>query len=147
MNAPAQHASPVKTERNISEAAKLRQRALARWDNEGGAGPDGPQRHDLSDNITAKLAGADDLELEQLHARIIAVESLLIALLAEGSAGQRDLARNMAATISPRPGSTQHPLTIHAARQMLAMIERAEHFRMTTSGTSISGEGASNEQN
>ena len=30
------------------ESAKLGQRALARWDTEGGAGPDGPQKQDLS---------------------------------------------------------------------------------------------------
>lgn len=35
----------------------------------------------------------------------------------------------MAEFISPRPGATQHPLTIHAATQMNQMVERAKHFR------------------
>ena len=129
MNAAAQHLSPMTTERNISDAAKLRQRALARWDNEGGAGPDGPQNQQLHGGITDDTPTPTAAELLQLHARIIALENLVIALLAETSDAQRDFAREIAACILPRPGSTRHLLTIHAARQMLGMIERAEHLR------------------
>lgn len=35
----------------------------------------------------------------------------------------------MAGYISPRPGFTQHPLTIHAATQMADIVGRACHFR------------------
>jgi hypothetical protein len=35
----------------------------------------------------------------------------------------------MATYISPRPGFTQHPLTIHAAEQMTHSVERAQRFR------------------
>jgi hypothetical protein len=113
------------------DAAHLRLKALARWDSEGGAGPDGPQRHDLPGNFTNEATNAADPELQQLHIRIIALENLMIALLADASVHQRDLARDMAVAISPGPGATRHPLTIHAARQMLMMIERAENFRVS----------------
>jgi hypothetical protein len=39
------------------------------------------------------------------------------------------LAREMAGYISPRPGFTQHPLTIHAAAHMDDLVKRALHFR------------------
>lgn len=54
----------------------------------------------------------------------------MIALLAEAADQQLDLVREMAAYISPRPGFTRHPLTIHAAAQMLHLVERASHFRV-----------------
>jgi len=68
-------------------------------------------------------------ELVQLRIRVIALENLVISLLAEASDRQLDLAREMANFISPRPGFTHHPLTIHAATQMIGLVERAGHFR------------------
>lgn len=37
-------------QRPLPDAAALRQKALARWDGEGGAGPEGPQMHDPLDD-------------------------------------------------------------------------------------------------
>ncbi len=74
----------------------------------------------------APLANA---ELVQLQIRVIALENLVVALLAQGSVEQLQLARDMAVYISPREGFTPHPLTIHAAAQMVHFVERAEHFR------------------
>jgi hypothetical protein len=65
----------------------------------------------------------------QLRIRVIALENLLIALLANVSDRQLDLAREMAAYISPRPGYTPHSLTIQAAALMIDLIERAGQFR------------------
>lgn len=97
-----------------------RQKALSKWENEGGAHPD--ETH----------AGVHELtnaELAHLRIRVIALENLMITLLAEGSDQQRELARKMAGYISPREGFTHHPLTIQAAEQMNDMVNRAEHFR------------------
>jgi len=69
------------------------------------------------------------VELAQLRIRVIALENLVIALLAELSDRQLGLAREMAAYISPRPGFTRHRSTSHAAAQMIHMVERADHFR------------------
>jgi hypothetical protein len=44
-------------------------------------------------------------------------------LLATASNQQVELARKMADYISPRPGFTDHPLTIHAAAHMIDLIE------------------------
>jgi hypothetical protein len=43
-------------------------------------------------------------ELEQLHIRMIALENLVIALLATASDRQLELAQAMTSYISPRPG-------------------------------------------
>src|SRR6185437_4960697 len=68
-------------------------------------------------------------ELVTLRIRVIALENLMISLLATASDQQLKLAREMAGYISPRPGFTQHPLTIHAAAHMDDLVKRALHFR------------------
>jgi hypothetical protein len=68
-------------------------------------------------------------ELVQLRSRVIALENLVITLLAEVAPQQLDRARAMAQYISPRSGSTPHPLTLHAAAQMVQLVDRADHFR------------------
>ena len=113
--------------------ANQRQRALQRWDNEGGAGP-----RQRPPDVEAVLAGAPPLgnaELVQLQMRVIALENVVIALLAQASAAQLELVRDMAAYISPRAGFTPHPLTIGAAGEMLSLVDRSSHFRPTTDET------------
>jgi hypothetical protein len=56
-------------------------------------------------------------ELVALRIRVIALENLLISLLSTSSDHQLEVAREMAWYISPRPGFTQHPLTIRAKRE------------------------------
>jgi len=109
------------TESNIENAAfKQRQRALSTWDNEGGASPD---------EVHVEIPELTNTELVHLRVRVIALENMIITLLAEGSDRQIEVAREMATYIQPRAGFTQHPLTIKAARQMNDMVSRAEHFR------------------
>jgi len=50
-------------------------------------------------------------------------------LLAGAPDSQSALVREMAAYISPRPGMTPHRLTVEAARNMLALVERAAHYK------------------
>jgi hypothetical protein len=68
-------------------------------------------------------------ELVQLRSRVIALENLVITLLAEVAPHQLERARAMAQYISPRAGATPHPLTLHAAAQMVQLVDRADHFR------------------
>lgn len=114
-------------------SSRQRQMALSRWDNEGGAGPDGPQGESVAAEAQSQAPALTNAELVQLRIRVIALENLVIALLADASERQLDLAREMAAYISPRAGSTHHPLTVHAAAQMVDFVERAGHFRSVTS--------------
>lgn len=114
-------------------SSRQRQMALSRWDNEGGAGPGGPQGKSVAAEAQSQAPALTNAELVQLRIRVIALENLIIALLADASERQLDLAREMAAYISPRPGSTHHPLTVHAAAQMVDFVERAGHFRSVTS--------------
>jgi hypothetical protein len=112
-------------------ASQQRQKALSRWENEGGAIPLSPQVSSTSGEVQSEIPQLTNTELVQLRIRVIALENLVITLLAGASDRQLDLAREMAAYISPRYDVTHHPLTIHAAAQMIDIIERAGHFRVT----------------
>ena len=114
---------------NTLDAAQLRHRALSRWDNEGGALPGGPQEGLRSGAGQSEIPPLSNAELVQLRVRVIALENLVISLLAQSPDRQLDLVREMAAYITPRPGFTPHPLTIRAAAEMIHLVERAAHFR------------------
>jgi hypothetical protein len=86
--------------------AQQRQMALSRWDNEGGAGPCGPQKTQISAAMQSEIPDLTNAELVQLRVRVIALENLVISLLAEAPDRQLDRVREMAAFISPRPGFT-----------------------------------------
>jgi hypothetical protein len=113
-----------------SAALQQRQMALSTWENEGGAGSPRSQEGSVSGEVQSKIPKLTNAELVQLRIRVIALENLVIALLAEASDRQLHLAREMAAYISPRPGFTYHPLTVHAAAQMIDLVERSGHFRV-----------------
>jgi hypothetical protein len=70
-----------------------------------------------------------EVELQTLHVRVIALESLIVSLLASASDRQRNQAIKMAAYISPRSGATQHQLTVQAATHVADLIRRAIPLR------------------
>lgn len=112
---------------DLSSQAMQRLQATSRWDNEGGAaGPFVAPEADHGQLPTPDMSNAD---IVALRVRVIALENLLISLLATASEQQLELAREMAGYISPRPGFTHHPLTIHAAAHMIDLIERSSRFR------------------
>ena len=115
---------------NVSAPSRQRQIALSRWENEGGAGPRPAQEGSICGNAQSDIPELTNTELVQLRIRVIALENLVIAFLAQASESQLYLVREMAGFISPRPGFTQHPLTIHASAQMIDLVERANHFRV-----------------
>lgn len=118
------------THSTSNSTEQQRQMALARWDYEGGAGPYGPQEGIARREVLPDVPPLTNTELVLLRVRVIALENLMIFLLAEASDRQRDQAREMAAYISPRPGATHHALTMHAAAHMVDLVERAQHFRI-----------------
>jgi len=85
----------------------------------------------MDDLIAARsrLPALTPAEWDQLRLRVIAIENLLITLLARSSDRDRELARAMADYISPRPGFTPHHLTLGAASQMVRLVDRAAHFQ------------------
>jgi hypothetical protein len=100
-------------------------KALMRWETEGGAvRPKGPAVHSVD------ALSPSDAEYALLHSRVIALENIIIALLAEASDRQIELVREMAAYIAPRDDAVQHPLTVHAASQMDHVVDRSKHFRI-----------------
>ena len=116
------------TSRRDSRDPQQRQQALSRWENEGGAldvaRPGAPPT-----GAPASRLDVTNAEYAELRTRVIALENLVMALLAAGSDRQRELARDMAPYIMPRPGYTPHPLTIHAAELMTDLVARSERFR------------------
>ena len=110
-------------------SASQRERALSRWENEGGA--DGQEPPHSPPSVDGQAAAPDftQTELARLRMRVIALENLVMALLAGATSRQQDLAREMSAYISPRPGFTPHPLTTQAADHMLHLLGRANEFR------------------
>lgn len=103
--------------------------SLSRWDSEGGASPLGPQSGFPMSESKSDVPSLTDAELIHLRIRVIALENLVIALLADGPERQSILAHEMAAHISPRPGYTPHALTIQAASLMIDLAKRAQSFR------------------
>jgi len=99
------------------------------WENEGGAVPSSSPAAMHAAAEPPPFPKMDDAEFQALHVRVIALENLVIALLAVGSDQDRALAGEMASYISPRPGFTRHPLTIHAAAHISDLVERAVRFR------------------
>jgi len=112
----------------LSDALQ-RQRALSRWINEGGAEADGPQAAPHTGEGEPPFPKMGDAELAALHVRVIALENLVITLLVTISDQDLKVAREMVSSISPRPGFTHHPLTVHAAGHMTDLIEWAARFR------------------
>jgi len=75
------------------DPSQQRQMALSRWDNEGGAGPCGPREGQISAEAQSETPELTNAELVQLRVRVIALENLVISLLAEAPDRQLDLAR------------------------------------------------------
>ncbi|MEJ7931805.1 hypothetical protein WG922_17680 [Ramlibacter sp. AN1015] len=107
--------------------ASLLKKAINRWEDEGGGA--NQQGNGMSTSASPDEAGLQvdltNAELVQLQLRVIALENLVIALLAGASEQTSEFARAIASNISPRPGSTPHHLTIRAAAQMVHLLERA----------------------
>ena len=118
-------------ELNAAQLTRLRTIALSRWESEGGAGVGSRCPGAASADVPLDARPLTNVELVQLRIRVIALENLVIALLAEAAEGHLALAREMAAYISPRPGFTPHPLTIRAAQEMLSLVDRSGRFRST----------------
>lgn len=114
---------------DLQNASEHRRSAFSRWDNEGGARRDGPQKGGTAVKPPPDIPNLIDADLIQLRIRVIALENMMIMLLAEGPDRQLQLSREMAAYISPRPGFTPHPLTKLAAAHMVDLVERAVHYR------------------
>src|ERR1700680_4811370 len=104
--------------------SKQRQAALSTWEDEGGAAPRPAEQTLIAGKTQSSIPQLTNTELTQLRVRVIALENLVITMLAEASDRQLERIREMASYISPRPDSAHHPLTIHAANQMLNLANR-----------------------
>lgn len=78
-------------EPDFVDLSQQHQMALSRWDTEGGAGPGGPQKGSISGAMQSEIPHLTNAELVQLRVRVIAIENLVIALLAESTIGSSTL--------------------------------------------------------
>lgn len=92
----------------------------------------GPEEYSIFGDLKYDYIQPTNAELAHIRIRVIALEHMLIALLAEASDRQLEVVRDMASYISPRPGYTNHPLTVHAGAHMNELVERAIRFRTTS---------------
>lgn len=105
------------------------QKAISRWENEGGADGDQALQSSKSGEMQMQV-NLTNAELVQLQIRVIALENLVVALFAGAADQTPEIARAMASYISPRLGCTPHHLTIHAAAQMMHLVKRSTLFRV-----------------
>ncbi len=85
----------------------------------------------------AEASQSVSTEFEHLRVRVIALENLLISMLARAPHEELGLCIEMAAFISPTPGFTHHPRTLGAATQMLHLLDRARHFQGWVEGDAL----------
>lgn len=114
---------PAPTEASNHDLIEIRRRALSRWENEGGS------ITPLESLVQPDTPDLTNTEIVHMRIRLIALENVLIAVLAEGSESQLQVARQMAQYISPRPGFASHPLTTQAANHITDLVDRAIHYR------------------
>ncbi|MEO8936230.1 MAG: hypothetical protein ABI277_15255 [Burkholderiaceae bacterium] len=98
---------------------------LSKRGNDGGA----PRQADPEIAVSDEDPPLSNTDLVQLRIRVVALENLMLAVLAEGTEAQSALAKEMVGNILPRDGYTPHPITIHAAQQMLHLVERASRIK------------------
>jgi len=129
---------------DASDRARLFERAISRWENEGGAVVEaGATERASAQGASASLGSADFV---QMQFRVIALENLVTVLLAQSSDQQLDVVREMAAHVAANPGITPHPPTVRAAAKMRRLLEAAGHLRMlctaqdTVAGTRADGQ-------
>jgi hypothetical protein len=105
--------------------AVFRASALARWDNEGGAlshpAPVKPPFVDVAHHLS-------DRDVVCLRSRVIALENIVVAMLAGGSSNQRSVVHDMALFVRPPLEEVQDRLTLHAADLMDDLADRAGRF-------------------
>ena len=107
---------------NNLESTRGVHRAPSPCENEGESqNGDEPGHLGSAYHLAPQLTNA---ELVQLQIRVIALENLMVALLADASPEQLDRVRDIAVSIFPRPG-VEHRLTIHAAAQMEHLAQRS----------------------
>jgi hypothetical protein len=109
--------------------------ALSRWENEGGAFSSIPS---VACEVPQEGDSSLRTELDHMRIRLIAIENLLIVLLAQSNDEPRELGDEMANYISPRPGATAHRTTLEAAAQMRHLLKRAQHFEGWINGEVLS---------
>ena len=116
-----------------SERAQLLARAVSKWDAEAEVGEaeiDSSARVlPVSNASPTEALPLTNAEITHLQVRVIAIENLLKVLLADATAEQLKLMRDVAGLITPQPGFTQHPLTIQAAACMINLVDNAAHLR------------------
>jgi hypothetical protein len=114
---------------DTSDRARLFERAVSRWENEGGAVVDTAASGSASPADGSSDASPGSAQFVQMQFRVLALENLVTVLLAQSTDRQLDVVREMADHIVAHPGSMPHPPTLRAATKMRRLLEAAAHLR------------------
>ena len=82
-----------------------------------------------ADESVRETSRSTAMDVVRLHVRTIALENLVIALLAGASKRQLESVLAMASYIAPRAGHTGHRLTLGASQQIVDIVNRAKRVR------------------
>ena len=131
---------------DASDRARLFERAVSRWENEGGTVLE--ESSLASDSAaTSPEPPLTSAEFVQLQFRVIALENLVTVLLAQSSDRQIGVVREMAAHIAANPGFAPHRPTVRAAAKMRRLLEAAGHLRaLCTAQEAVGGASSGSAQ-
>ena len=118
---------PMRVRHPVSSAASRPVTGRPEKEGEAIGGSGGLRQTRQSETVAGAIGDAED---GNIHVRLIALENVIVAILASAPENVSELVREMAAYISPRPGATPHRLSVEAARNMLALVERAGHYKI-----------------
>lgn len=134
----------IKQTPDAAERARLFERAVSRWENEGGAVVDvGASAPMPSEGSSAPSKGS---ELEHIKVRLVALENLVTFLLAQLPDPQIGVVREMADYVAANSGAAPYPLTTRAATKMRGLLEGAGHLRSLCTSSGIADGGRADGQ-
>ena len=114
---------------DTSDRARLFERAVSRWENEGGAVLETGASRSASSADGSSDVSPGSAQFVQLQFRVLALENLVTVLLAQSTDRQLDVVREMADHIVANPGAMPHPPALRAATKMRRLLEAAAHLR------------------
>ena len=110
---------------NNPDRSRLLEKASSLSDRETGHEISAGQGRD--GDLAERAPPLTNAELVQLQIRVIALENLMVALLADASDLQLSRVRDIAASIFPQAG-VEHRLTVHAAGHMEHLAQRSQRL-------------------
>jgi hypothetical protein len=88
-----------------------------------------PAMHDDNNVRLSEPPPVTWVEWDHLRFRVIALEKMLVAVLAEGTFSRLDRFREMTHSLAQRKGCVEHPLNLLSAAQIVHLVEQARRMK------------------